>query len=157
MNVLFFAPIASLSYLMTNLTATCASTMIELHKLTSSMKEGKAPNPFVILGIQSDLVDLYRRLGEEMSQKFGAKERATITRRAEQARIYMRDRFGEVKKAAKDSETASLLAVAAQLGEEASAAESFMLYENLLFSLDRAIRHSAQVVSFLGKSENMSS
>lgn len=127
--------------------------MTKLHQLTSALKTGSSPDPYSILGIQSDLVRLHWLLGEEMSRKFGAKERMYLARKIEQAKQYQKGRV-DLKLTIGDSTEAALLAVGEEYGREIESAEEYERYRIFLKSIQAAIDHSRQVVSFLKSAES---
>jgi hypothetical protein len=125
--------------------------MIDLHDLTTDMKDGPVPSPLIILGIQSDLVDFYRKVGKEMSQKFGAKERAYLKRKLQQSTQYGLRR--QEKKTVGDSTNQAMLAVEIEYNAEIDRIEEFMEYQTFLKSLQNAIDYARTFVSFFKKSE----
>lgn len=129
--------------------------MIQLHQLTSGMKNGSVPDAVSILGIQSDLVDFYRQIGEEMSQKFGVKESAYLNRKIAEANEYRKGRLNPDKKIA-DVSTDALLAVGEEFQREIDSAEEYERYRTFLRSLQNALDYARSVASFVKTSESQS-
>ena len=138
---------------MVSLIQDATQAMVTLHNLTSALKHGSTPDAHTILGIQSDLVDFYRQVGEEMATKFGAKEAAYLSRKIAQAQQYQKARI-ELKMTGGDSAEAAMLAVAEEYSRENENATEYERYRTFLRSIQNAIEHTRQTVSFLKTAEN---
>lgn len=128
------------------------AAMKELHALTTGMKQGSPPDAMTILGIQSDLVNFYREIGEDMARKFGTKERSYLERKISQAQQYQKARL-ELKMTGGDSSEASLLAVGDEFNKEIESAVEYERYRTFMKAIQNAIDSSRQTVSFLSKAE----
>src|SRR5438128_1490974 len=117
--------------------------MLDLAELTSGFGRGAPPDPFSVLGYQSNLVRLYALLGQEMSRKFGTKENAYLSRKLAQAEQHTRGRI-DLKLTSKDSEEFAFRQVKKQYEEEIRQLEEFELHKIFLKSLQNALDHSRQ-------------
>lgn len=135
-----------------NLIEQASAAITELHQLTSGFGTGSTPDPHSVLGYQSKIVYLESRLGQEMAKRFGAKEKAYITRKIAEAKEYRKGRINT--KTVADSTQEALLSVENELIRENETAEVYESYRLMLQSLDKAFRHSMQVVSHLNKAES---
>jgi len=133
-----------------------SAAMRGLHSLTVSFGTGSTPDPQSVLAYQSKIVSIHERLGQEMARKFGAKERAYLNRKIQEAKQYQHGRI-ELKKTASDSSKDAILAVGDELDKEIESAQEYESYRLMLQSLERAFQHSIQVVSLLKTSESSSS
>ena len=129
--------------------------MLDLAELTSGFSRGAPPDPHSVLAYQSELVRLYALIGEDMSRTFGLKEMAYLSRKIEQAKQHTKGRV-DLRMTSKDSEERAFREVKGLYEQEIQAMESFELHRVFLKSLQAAIDHSRQVVSFLGKQEKNS-
>lgn len=126
--------------------------MVELHKLTSGLKHGEIPNPVLVVGIMSDLVKAHEDIGQEMAQRFGAKERAYLHRKLQEAKQYQAGRM-DIKKRIADVSNDAMLSVGEEYEKEIERAEEYESYRTFLRSLQNAIDYSRTVISFLKTSE----
>jgi hypothetical protein len=92
-------------------------------------------------------------LGEEMSRKFGNKERRYLERKVRQAERHEHGRL-VLKRTSKDAEELAFRDVQAQYEAEVAAMEEYELLRALLRSLQNALDFSRQVVSFIRNSES---
>lgn len=129
------------------------AAMVKLHALTTSFSNGSTPDAYSVLGIQSDLVDLYRQVGDEMASKFGAKESAYLCRKIEEAKQYQKGRLDPAKKIA-DVTQEALLAVGDEMNREIEAATEYKSYRTMLRSIQNALDYSRSVVSFVKTAES---
>src|SRR5436853_363296 len=79
------------------------TAMLELADLTEGFATGSPPDPQSVLGYESRIIKLYCLLGEQMAHKFGAKEKAYLARKVEQARQHAHGRV-QLEMTSKDSE-----------------------------------------------------
>ena len=131
---------------------TARQTLNELADLTGGLSNGATPDLHSLLGIQSRLVTLYLEVGEERTRKFNSKESLYLQRKLVQAKQYQKGRI-DLKMTGADATEAALLAVGEDFQREIDAATDFELLGVFLKSIERAIDHSRQVVSHIGKAE----
>ncbi len=132
--------------------------MNDLVTLTGVMGDHGTPDVYSLLANQGRLVALYQKVGEERTKKFNAKESRYLGRKLEQARQYHANRYNVNDNTNKmmstaDATEAALLVVGDESQQEIDSATEWELYGTFLKSRERAIDHSRQVVSFLGKAE----
>lgn len=125
--------------------------LVGLNDLTKRIKDGSPPDPHSVLGYMSDLVRLYSLIGEDMAQRFGAKERSYLNRKIAQAKEHAKGRV--TFKSSKDAEEAAFLAVGEEYQREIDAMQEFELYRVMLRSIQNAIDFSRTMISFLKASE----
>lgn len=129
-----------------------AQAMVTLHQLTSGLKAGSPPDVYSLLGIQSDLVQAYLDIGQEMARKFGAKESAYLARKIAEANEYRKGRIDPKRKIA-DVANDALLAVGEEFQREIDLAEEYERYRTLLRSLQNSLDYARQVTSFMRSAE----
>src|SRR4051794_20757846 len=108
--------------------------LLDLSELTEGIARGEPPDVHGVLGFQSRMVRYHALVGEEMARKFGAKERAYLTRKIEQAQQHQHGRVA-LELTSKDSEERAFGEVRKLYEEEIDRMEEFELYRVFLKSL----------------------
>lgn len=121
---------------------------------TKGMREGVIPSPGTLFDLYNSLLSAYVRLGEEMCQKFSAKERAYLERKIAIAKHHRQGRI-ELKKTLGDATNDAILAAGEEAQREIDAMAEYEGYKTLLNSVDHSIDFIRSLNSYVTKAERM--
>ena len=136
-----------------NLLQETANEIARAMAITKKMEDGEIPDMYSLLGINSNLIDLYAKLSLKLTNAFRSSQHATLHRKEYAAKAYKQLRERD-KKTATDSRELAILAIGEECNSEIESLSEYREYLEIVKPLSEAINHIRQVVSKIEKQEN---